>query len=69
LKNNSKILIQNGEIWKIDYKKYRKEKQLWQGKFDKAEYEILDDSAFYRMPIIKNEAKEPENFYEKQITT
>ncbi len=48
-----------------EFTKYRKENMLWQGKFNKVEYEVLDDGSFYRLPIIDNVAQEPEVFYGK----
>ena len=49
-----------------EFTRYRKENMLWQGKFNKVEYEVLDDGSFYRLPIIDNVAQEPEVFYGKQ---
>ncbi len=48
-----------------EYTEYRKKHKLWQTKLEKVKYEILDDGAFYRIPIINNIAQEPEIFYGK----
>jgi len=49
-----------------EYKKYRKKHKLWQQKYDKVEYKVLDDKAFFRIAIVDNIAQEPEIFYGKQ---
>ncbi|MCD6578957.1 N-6 DNA methylase [bacterium] len=48
-----------------EYKKYRIDKKLWQAKFDRVEYKVLDDNSFFRLLIIDNVAQEPEVFYGK----
>lgn len=45
-----------------EFAQYRKEKQLWEPKFRKINYTILEDQQIYRIPI----AGEPEVFYSKQ---
>lgn len=45
-----------------EFTQYRKEKQLWEPKFKKIDYTVLDDQQIYRIPI----AGEPEVFYSKQ---
>ena len=48
-----------------EYKKYRKEHKLWESKFYKIDYTILDDGSFYRMSITNNGEQKPEVFYGK----
>jgi type I restriction enzyme M protein len=45
-----------------EFAQYRKEKQLWEPKFKKIAYTVLDDQLIYRIPI----AGEPEVFYSKR---
>lgn len=45
-----------------EFAEYRKAKQLWEPKFKKVAYTILDDQQIYRVPL----AGEPEVFYNKQ---
>ncbi len=48
-----------------EYKKFRTEHMLWQSKFKKVNYKILEDGRFYRMLFAGNVAQEPEVFYGK----
>ena len=49
----------------IEFKTYRENNKLWDNKFKRVKYEILDDEKIYRMPITDdvNMVSEPEVFY------
>ena len=50
-----------------EFKAYRKENKLWEGKFDYITYDTDDKGGFYRIPYIGEQAvaQEPEVFYGK----
>jgi type I restriction enzyme M protein len=50
-----------------EFIQYRKQNNIWETKFDKIEYQVLDDEKIYRIPSTGNPAiaGEPEVFYGK----
>lgn len=48
----------------VEFTTYREQNQLWENIINKVEYQILDDSKIYRVPLSGNhKAQEPEIFY------
>jgi type I restriction enzyme M protein len=54
-----------------EFKAYRVQNKLWNIKFSKISYEILDDKEIYRIPVSDDASivSEPEMFYGKQTLT
>ena len=50
-----------------EFKSYRNQNQLWDNKFKKVKYEVLEDDKIYRIPITEDNSivSEPEIFYGK----
>lgn len=50
-----------------EFKSYRNQNQLWNNKFKKVKYEVLEDDKIYRIPITEDNSivSEPEIFYGK----
>lgn len=46
-----------------EFTEYRLSNQLWENIINKVEYQIVDDSTMYRIPLSGDKAQEPEIFY------